>query len=73
MWWREYRDCRYDTPLRKEKVEPGHGIVGCEMQERMGYGTTKHRSQEHLKRGMITSFIAWLFGFKENTKEKNSG
>jgi hypothetical protein len=65
MWWKEYADHRYDEPLKKQRVETGKGIVGCEMNDRHGYGTTLHRSQYRIKRGLITGFFAWLFGVKE--------
>lgn len=68
MWWKEYEDCKYDEPLKKQTLEPGKGIIGCEMHERNGYGTTLHRSQYRAKKGPITKFISWLFGVKEKTQ-----
>ncbi len=38
MWPKEYRDYRRDAPLKKEVVEPSHGIIGAEMHEINGWG-----------------------------------
>ena len=40
MWDKEYRDYKRDEPLVKQPVEPGKGVVGCEMHEIMGWGNT---------------------------------
>ena len=42
MWFKEYRDYPIDRPLIKEQVEPGHGIIGCEMHELNGWGSDYH-------------------------------
>ncbi len=42
MWPKEYRDYPKDKPLVKNRVEPGKGIVGCEMHDLNGWGTTHH-------------------------------
>lgn len=44
MWWREYKDYPPDAPLKKETVEPGRGIVGCEMHENNGWGLSFHNN-----------------------------
>jgi len=46
MWHKEYRDYRLDSPLKKERVEPGKGIIGCEMAELNGWGNTLHNAFE---------------------------
>lgn len=40
MWWRAYKDYPPDSPLKKERVDIGKGLVGCEMHEQMGWGKT---------------------------------
>ncbi len=42
MWHKEYKDYPLDTPLKQRKAEPGRGIIGCEMSELNGWGTTLH-------------------------------
>lgn len=69
MWWKEYQDCPYDEPLRKERVETGKGIIGCEMNDRNGYGTTLHRSKYRVKRGFFTGLLSWLFGYSEDNNQ----
>jgi hypothetical protein len=43
MWQKEYRDYKKDQPLVKQRVEPGRGIIGCEMHELNGWGNTLHQ------------------------------
>ncbi len=38
----EYFDYKVDQPLIKFPVEPGRGIIGCEMHEINGWGNTLH-------------------------------
>lgn len=38
MWYRYFKDYPPDSPLIQEKVEPNHGIIGCEMHESNGWG-----------------------------------
>lgn len=42
MWPKSYKDYPKDTPLVKQHVEAGKGIVGCEMTELNGWGETYH-------------------------------
>lgn len=42
MWRNTYKDYRLDEEWLKEKVEPGKGIVGCEMHELNGWGDGIH-------------------------------
>lgn len=42
MWPKFYRDYPVDTPLIKQSVESGKGIVGCEMHELNGWGMSYH-------------------------------
>lgn len=42
MWPKAYRDYEIDKPLIKYQVEPSQGIIGCEMHDLNGWGTTLH-------------------------------
>jgi len=44
MWLKFYRDYPVDTPLIKNRVQSGQGIIGCEMHELNGWGNTLHHS-----------------------------
>lgn len=66
MWFKEYRDYPIDRPLIKEQVEPGHGIIGCEMHDLNGWGTDLHRIKSR-KKGILASSLPYLF------RERNHG
>lgn len=38
MWYRFFKDYPPDTPQIHEPVQPGDGIIGCEMHEINGWG-----------------------------------
>lgn len=40
MWPKIYKDYPPDSPLKKEQVTQGRGIIGCEMHELNGWGDT---------------------------------
>ena len=61
MWHKEYEDYPIDEPLRKERVESGKGIVGCEMHEINGWGQTLH-SPKVKKRGLFAALLNKIFG-----------
>lgn len=42
MWPKKYLDYPIDKPLIKQRVEPGKGIIGCEMHELNGWGASYH-------------------------------
>lgn len=42
MWPKSYKDYKKDESLMKYQVEPGHGIIGCEMHELNGWGSSFH-------------------------------
>jgi hypothetical protein len=46
MWPKFYRDYKVDATLIKHQVEPGRGIVGCEMHDLNGWGTTVDSREE---------------------------
>lgn len=60
MWFKEYRDYPIDRPLIKEQVEPGRGIIGCEMHDLNGWGTHLHQFKPR-KRGIFARMLAHLF------------
>lgn len=60
MWFKQYRDYKTDKPLVKEKVEPGRGIIGCEMHDLNGWGNSLHQ-QRPQKKGLIATLISYLF------------
>jgi hypothetical protein len=62
MWSKEYQDYPTDTPLNKMQVAPGRGIIGCEMHERMGWGTTLHISPGSQKATYWKRFLRWILG-----------
>lgn len=66
MWFKQYRDYPIDRPLIKETVEPGHGIIGCEMHDLNGWGTNLHQLKSH-KKGIWRMMISYLF--KEKSHE----
>ena len=68
MWHREYRDYKTDAPLKKQTLEVGRGISGCEMHEINGWGNTLHHEKKK-KKGFLASLMLYIFG-AENGKEK---
>lgn len=57
MWHREYKDYPLDLPLVQEQVEPGHGIMGCEMHECNGWGETFEQPPPS-KPGFLSSLLS---------------
>lgn len=58
MWFREFKDYPIDKPLIKEPVEPGNGIIGCQMHEINGWGTTMHLETKKKKKSRFwTSYF----------------
>lgn len=60
MWWKEYEDVRPDDPLVQERVEPGNGIVGCEMHGFYGWGE-RYAHAPSTKRQGIIGYLRALF------------
>ncbi|MEX1012318.1 MAG: hypothetical protein WD595_05925 [Waddliaceae bacterium] len=50
MWPKNYQDYPEDALLKKEKVESGKGIVGCEMHDVNGWGETFHHKKTKAKK-----------------------
>lgn len=67
MWHREYKDYPTDTTLKQQKVEPSHGIRGCEMHELNGWGNTLHIPPKKKKRGIFANWLVHLFGEKDKS------
>ncbi|MDP1880953.1 MAG: hypothetical protein Q8K60_08455 [Parachlamydiaceae bacterium] len=65
MWFKKYRDYPPDESLVKEKVEPGKGIIGCEMHDINGWGESLHQYQSR-KKGFFKTI------FKSKTKNEPS-
>ncbi len=68
MWKNSYKDYQPDEPWIQQSVEPGNGIVGCEMHELNGWGEVQHTNPPK-KKGLIRSFLDLLFGPKEKSKD----
>lgn len=62
MWPKAYKDYPKDTPLKKERVSAGKGIVGCEMHEVMGWGEEFH--VEKKKKSLFRDLLNKWFGKK---------
>ena len=64
MWTKAYKDYPKDTDLKKEQVEPGQGIIGCEMHEMNGWGEMYHIPKAQ-KKGFFRLLIESIFGQKK--------
>jgi hypothetical protein len=67
MWDRDYRDYKRDSTLKKQQIESGKGVAGCEMHELNGWGNT-YQHPKKKKRGLIASLIIHLFSPKKERK-----
>ena len=72
MWFKEYRDYKIDAPLKKETINQGNGITGCEMHELNGWGEIYHRTQSHKKPGIFSAMLHSLFGWFDSSHEEKS-
>jgi hypothetical protein len=61
MWPKSYKDYPMDGPLIKNQVEPGKGIIGCEMHEINGWGNTYHIKRKPKRRRLIRTLLQALF------------
>lgn len=52
MWFRSFKDYEYGKKLKKQSVESGKGIVGCEMNETYGWQTNLHKPKKQ-KKGLL--------------------
>jgi hypothetical protein len=60
MWDKTYKDYKPNEPIIKSQVEPGHGIIGCEMHDINGWGTESHIPRKRRKKGFIRILLAFL-------------
>lgn len=60
MWPKEYRDYPPDSNMIHYPVQPGHGIIGCEMHELNGWGNEIHIPRRR-KKGLIATLLSALF------------
>jgi hypothetical protein len=65
MWFKQYRDYPIDGPLIQEKVETGHGIIGCEMHDLNGWGNEIHHVKRR-KKGLWARLMSFLFRDKDH-------
>jgi|GEM_PF-1027211 len=56
MWPKSYKDYRKDEDLIKYQVESGKGIIGCEMHEFNGWGSS-YDQKKRKKKSRIKIFI----------------
>lgn len=61
MWPKKYKDYPEDLPLTQNQVEPGKGIIGCEMHDLNGWGEAYHIFKKKEKRAHCLSF----YNFKQ--------
>ena len=57
MWARKYSDYPPDSGLKKETVQTGKGIIGCEMNENFGWGELYHIHPKPNKKGFFRSLL----------------
>jgi len=62
MWPKSYKDYPVDSPLIQEQVEPGKGIVGCEMHDLNGWGEELHVKKKKYRNGIIATLLSAIFG-----------
>ena len=61
MWPKSYKDYPKDETLKKEQVSSGKGIVGCEMHDLNGWGSSLHQPRPK-KRGLMYHLLEKIFG-----------
>lgn len=69
MWPKSYRDYPVDKPLIKEPVEPGRGIIGCEMHELNGWGTDFHIPSRSWKSARLFEFLSQFLKGKRRERK----
>lgn len=69
MWSKNYKNYPEDKPLIREQIEPGKGIIGCEMHDMNGWGNTIHMRKPR-KKGFVASILTYLFRDKGEEKQQ---
>jgi len=62
MYRYRYRDYKLDRKLKDNQVEPGEGIVGCEMHDVNGWN--ERWLPPKRARGFLSAFFSALFNWK---------
>lgn len=60
MWKNTYKDYKPDEEWLQKTVEPGRGIVGCEMHEINGWGEAFHPPKPR-KRGILSRLLSFFY------------
>lgn len=68
MWPKAYRDYKTDESLIKNQVEPGKGIIGCEMHDLNGWGNSLHIPIKKKKTGFFRTMLNTIFGKFDKNK-----
>ena len=68
MWYKEYKDYPIDKALIRQKVEPSHGIIGCEMHDLNGWGESYHQPLKKKKKGLIATLLELFFSSEKEEK-----
>jgi hypothetical protein len=64
MWPKNYKDYPIDKPLIKYQVEPGKGIIGCEMHEINGWGNSIDFTRKRKRKGIFFRLFSYILGTK---------
>ena len=60
MWDYHYKKQPKDKTLNHKQVEPGKGVIGCEMHEINGWGESYHKDNAKTS-GILQSLAALFF------------
>lgn len=69
MWPKAYKDYKKDEEVIKYPVQPGKGIIGCEMHELNGWGNSLHIPPKR-ERGIIGSLVESFFRLFDRKKKE---
>jgi hypothetical protein len=72
MWPKSYKDYPVDKPLVKETVEPGKGIVGCEMHDLNGWGNSLHQHVTPKRKGIFHTWLEIISNFFKGRTNKTT-
>jgi hypothetical protein len=60
MWKNTYKDYKPNEQWVQQTVEPGKGVIGCEMHELNGWGEKQHTPRTK-KKGVLRLFLRFVF------------